>query len=83
MQKFNRESHKYEDYKIPSDWYCPIYSDDMDEIINCVSCGKELPFGDCYTSLEIHNDIGLGYGVCRGCYSEEHFRKYERYPHLD
>ena len=25
----------------------------MDEIINCAQCGRNVKFGDCYTSLEI------------------------------
>lgn len=76
MQKYNRELHKYEEYKIPKEWRCPLYSEDMDEVVNCAQCGKEVLYGDCYTSMEVHNHIGLGYGVCPDCYKDEHNRRF-------
>ena len=78
MQKYNRETKQYEKYNVPREWNCPLCGEDMDEVVNSAQCGKELPLGDTYTSLEIHNQVGLGYGVCGGCYQEEYFRKYGR-----
>lgn len=75
--KWNYETHDYEPYVIPDDWYSPLYSDDMDEIVNCSSCGRKITFGECYTSREIQNGIGFGYPVCEKCYEEEWER--ERY----
>ena len=43
--------------------------------MNCPHCGKELPYGETYTSKEIHNWVGLGYGVCEECYEEEWKRR--------
>ena len=43
----------------------------MDKIVNCANCGKELKFGECYTSKTIHTEIGMGYGVCEECYDKE------------
>lgn len=73
--KWNYKKHDYEPYRMPSDWNCKTYSDDMDEIINCAQCGRSVKFGDCYTSLEIHSGIGFGYGVCENCYNAEFLRK--------
>lgn len=39
--------------------------------ISCASCGKRVKAGNTFTSLEIHNDLGLGYLVCEQCYSKE------------
>lgn len=77
MMRFNRKEHKYEDYEVPKDWHCPIYTPYFDEVINCCQCGKELKVEQTYTSLEVHNHIGLGYMVCPECYEEEWKRKKE------
>ena len=49
----------------------PIYTPNMDTVINCASCGKKLAFGDSYTSRCIHNATGFGYAVCAGCNDKE------------
>ena len=80
LQKWNYKKHKYDPYEVPDDWNCHSYSDDMKEIVNCPHCGKELEFGDTYTSMEIHTpSFGFGYGVCSECYEKEWERrkKYE------
>lgn len=71
MQKRDYSTRSYNDYTIPNDWRCPLYTDHMDMEINCTSCGRNLKFGDCYTSKEIHNHSGLWYPVCDGCYQKE------------
>lgn len=71
LRKWNYEKHKYEPYKIPNNWSCKTYCDDMYEIVNCPHCGKEIEFGKCYTSMEIHTEHGFGYGVCEECYQKE------------
>lgn len=75
LKKWNYKKHEYDPYEIPDEWNCKTYSNDMDEIINCPHCGKELKFGDTYTSKEIHTEIGLGYGVCEKCYNNEWLRR--------
>ena len=72
--KWNYEKHDYDPHRIPGGWKCKVYSEDMDEIINCVQCGKEITFGESYTSLEIHSSVGFGYAVCEGCHNEERSR---------
>lgn len=77
MQKYNRKEHKYEEYSVPDDWNVKFYSYDMEELVNCCQCGKEVRYGSCYTSLEVHNCVGLGYPVCPKCYEEEWNRRKE------
>ena len=50
----------------------------MSEIINCCQCGKEITFGDGYSSQEVHTLMGFGYMVCEECHKEEIKRKWQR-----
>lgn len=68
LRKWNYEKREYEPYEVPDSWSVKTYSDDMDEIVNCCQCGRELPFGECYTSHEVHTEHGMGYAVCGKCY---------------
>lgn len=70
IRKWNEKTKDYEPYEIPNDWKCPLYSEDMNLIINCISCGTKMPFGDGYTSQRYHNDAGFGYYECEKCYYE-------------
>lgn len=69
VQKWNVSSRQYEEYELPEG--CCLYSDDLTAITNCAQCGKEQQFGMCFTSREVHNNIGLGYPVCSNCYELE------------
>ena len=69
VNKWNFKLHKYEDVQI--DDKCSMYEDDMDKIIKCPNCNKDVKFGDCYTSKQYHNDFGFGYAVCGECYEKE------------
>jgi len=71
LNKWNYKKHIYEPYEIPDEWNCKTYSTDMEEIINCPHCGKEIKYGNTYTSKEIHTEMGFGYGVCEDCYNKE------------
>lgn len=68
LRKWNYYKHEYEPYEVPDSWNVKTYSDDMGEIVNCCQCGKEVPFGECYTSHEVHTEHGMGYAVCGKCY---------------
>lgn len=59
----------YHDYELPEKarYHCC----DMNEKVQCASCGKEIRFGNGYTSLRIHTPIGYGYAVCHVCYRKE------------
>ena len=78
LSKWNWQKHIYEDYEVPDEWHIPLYTLNMDEIINCPHCGDEFRYGDSYTSLEFHNQYGLGFPVCDSCYQKEWKRK-EKY----
>lgn len=75
LNKWNVKKHTYEPYEIPDEWNSPLYCEDMTKVVNCVQCGMKLSYGETYTSKEVHNGIGLGYGVCEKCYQEEWERK--------
>ena len=75
LRKWNYETHEYEPIEVPDEWNVSLYTENMDEIVNCPHCGKELRFGETYTSKEIHNWVGFGYGVCEECYEEEWKRR--------
>ncbi len=75
LNKWNYETHKYDDYIVPDNWNITRYSTDMEEIINCVQCGRKLCVGESYTSMEVHSEIGFGYGVCEECYEKEWKRR--------
>lgn len=77
LQKYSRVDHQYHNYYVPDSMNIPLYTTNLDEIINCCQCMKEMRFKDGYTSLEVHNDYGLGYSVCPECYQEEWKRRYE------
>lgn len=71
LKKWNYKNHKYEDFNIPRDRNVKLLADDLNEIINCANCGKKAKFGDTYSSMTIHNSLGLGYCICEECYEKE------------
>ena len=71
MEKFDWKTREYHEYNIPEDWYCSLYENDMERIVNCAECGKEVPYSTTYVSLAIHNVMGFGYAVCPECYKKE------------
>ena len=75
LNKWNYEKHKYERYRIPDEWNVKIFTGNMEEIINCAHCGKKIKAGDSNTSYEIHNEAGIGYGICERCFNKEIMRK--------
>ena len=68
LRRFNEAAREYEPYEVPDEWKLLAYSNDMDEKCNCAMCGKELRYGDTYTSFQIHTKNGFGYGVCESCH---------------
>ena len=71
VQKWDFINHVYEPYDIPDHYHTPLYTNDMEEIVNCAGCGTRIKYGQCYTSMTIHNNAGLGYPVCYKCYLKE------------
>ena len=69
VQKWDFKKHCYENKQI--DDKCSLFETDMEKIVKCPNCNKDMKFGDGYTSRQYHNNIGLGYAVCEKCYEEE------------
>lgn len=68
LRRWSESEHKYMPYSIPDDWHVSTYEDDLDTAVNCCQCGRELPFGECYTSMQVQTKAGFGYAVCGDCY---------------
>ena len=75
LNKWNWEKKEYDKYYVPKEWVMILFSNDMEVKVNCAQCGKVLEYGQCYTSLEVHNNHGFGFGVCEECYKCEHERR--------
>lgn len=71
LERWNWKTRKYENYDVPDSWCVKTFVPDLDTVVDCASCGTGVPFGLCYTSLEIHNAVGFGYAVCAECYEKE------------
>jgi hypothetical protein len=71
LRKWNPTKREYEPYEVPDDWHVSTYSENMDEVVNCAQCGREMTFGIGYTSRRVHTTGGFGYMVCEGCYGRE------------
>ena len=67
--KWDYETHNYKDWQVPDG--AAMYVDDLTQNIKCASCGRELPAGDCYCSMIIHDPLGFGWLVCNACYEKE------------
>jgi hypothetical protein len=68
VNKWDFVKHKYEEVNLD---YTPIYREDLDRIIECINCRKEIPYGMAYTSAQYHNEAGFGYPVCADCHDKE------------
>ena len=75
LRRWDYDKQAYEPYEVPDEWIIRSYGIDLDETINCAQCGREVAFGDCYTSKEIHAPHGFGYAVCGECYHKERARE--------
>ena len=75
IRKWDYETHSYRKYGVPMDWFISAFCADLSQHINCAGCGKVLPYGETFTSLELHTKMGIGYGVCKECYEQEWERR--------
>ena len=73
VKRYSYRNHCYEKpEELPKNWHTPLVADSMDEIINCACCGKEIRYGDGYSSIDICGMSGcLGYSICEECYKKE------------
>ena len=70
IRKWNENKKDYDDVTIPDEWKTPIFSNNMDETVNCVNCGREMRFGEGFTSKRYHNRTGAAYSECQKCFYE-------------
>ena len=77
VKKYNPGTREYSDCEIPDEWEACTFSTEMGQVIGCAQCGRKIMYGNGYTSLEIHNDIGFGFIVCPTCYDKEWDRRKE------
>lgn len=76
IRKYNSKTREVEKHYVPKEWRLALWNTRMDEVVNCAGCGKEILFGECYTSRYLFNGAGLGYGMCLLCYAKEDSRRW-------
>ena len=69
VDKWDYELQKYVEYDLPKG--ACLFQNALDNNVVCAECGKELAYGDCYTSRTIQDSMGFGYGICVDCYDKE------------
>ena len=77
LQRWDEKERQYRPYEVPDDWHVTTYETDMDTIVNCCQCGREVPFGECYTSMQVQTSVGFGYAVCERCYYDKEWPERE------
>lgn len=68
LRRFVEAERRYVAHEVPDSWRVSAHETDMSTLVNCCRCGRELPYGECYTSLQVHTRMGFGYAVCHDCY---------------
>ena len=71
LRRWDPVKRRYEPHLVMDKWNLKVYSNDMEEVINCARCGKKIKYGDGYTSRQILTEPGFGYTVCEKCYEQE------------
>lgn len=71
LRKWSFSERCYKPYRVPASWRVSTYERDMATAVNCANCGTPIAWGDTYTSMSIHTDGGMGYGICERCYELE------------
>lgn len=81
VMKWNMETRKYDlspDLShLDSGSNVKLFTPDMDEQVNCISCNSPMTFGNGYTSRVYHNPYGFGFPVCHECYQKEKEEEYQ------
>ncbi len=68
LRRWSETARRYMPYAVPDEWHVSTYEADMATVVNCCQCGRELPFGETCTSMQVQDAVGFGYAVCGGCY---------------
>ena len=67
LRRWNEQGKRYLPHFVPDYWNLAYKQIDWDEVVNCCQCGHELHFDECYQSMQILDNDGLGYGICEQC----------------
>lgn len=70
VRRWNPRKGYYERHTVPEGWKARVFCADMNELVNCISCGKEITFGSGYCSRQYHSDLGFGFAECKECYDK-------------
>lgn len=71
VNKWDFGKRKYDKVKIKDDPMIKMYCQDMNQTVKCINCKNIVLYGNTYSSLQYHNDLGLAYPVCPNCYEKE------------
>lgn len=71
--KWNPFEHEYSEYLLP--YGAAKHSSELVDYVACASCGRGVMYGLSFSSIEIHDDMGLGYAVCGRCHELELSRR--------
>lgn len=78
LHRWDPERKEYAPWPVPAEWRVTTLEADMDAPVECAQCGRTLPFGETFTSLEVHElGSGFGYAVCGACHAQERWRRIE------
>ena len=50
IAKWNPHTHEYESFDSPAGEEASLYETNMEKLVRCANCGKQLPFGETFTS---------------------------------
>ena len=78
LRKMNNHSRSYEYYEVPDNWAVAVTAPTPDTFVDCAGCGKSIPFGAAFPSIDIRSEAGDGYAVCQKCHAGEAKRKLQR-----
>lgn len=70
IRKWDYKTKQYIAYITPAT-IISVYSDDLDQPVDCANCGLRMTYAVGYTSKTLHNMAGFGFSVCEKCYKEE------------
>lgn len=77
LRRWSEAARRYMPYVVPDEWHVSTYESEMSTVVNCAQCGREIPFGETYTSMQVQDPVGFGYGVCESCYFGMELPEYE------
>lgn len=69
--KWDNDGQRCIQHSVPESWHITIIEPNLGNKCNCASCGKEMTFGEGYTSRIYQTAHGFGYCVCKDCYYKE------------